>query len=77
MAQHNILINSVLPGFTLTELTKKILTAEEMDEIEKQIPARRMAHPKEIAKVVIFLCSNMNTYISGQDIVVDGGFINV
>lgn len=77
LAKDNILVNSVLPGFTLTELTKKILTSEEMSDIEKKIPAGRMADPKEIAQIVVFLCSEMNSYISGQDIVVDGGFINV
>jgi len=77
LAKDNVLINNILPGFTLTELTKKILTPSEMEEIEKQIPAGRMAEPKEIAQVVLFLCSEMNSYISGQDIVVDGGFVNV
>ena len=77
LAKDNILVNNVLPGFTLTELTKKILTPKEMKEIEQQIPIGRMADPKEVAQVVLFLCSEMNSYISGQDIVVDGGFVNV
>ena len=35
----------------------------------------RMAEPNEIANIVTFLCSDLNTYITGQDIVVDGGFL--
>ena len=45
--------------------------------MSKKIPMKRLAHPSEISKVVLFLASDMNSYISGQDIVVDGGFINV
>ncbi len=74
LAQHNILVNTVCPGFTLTELTKKNNTDEQIAEISKDIPMGRMAQPKEIAEVVYFLCSDKNTYLTGQKITVDGGF---
>lgn len=74
LAQYNILVNSVSPGVTLTELTEKTLGIEGMDKIKKEIPLNRLATTKDIANVIIFLCSNLNTYISGQDIIVDGGF---
>lgn len=77
LAKYNVLINAVSPGFTLTDLTKSILTETEMREICSQIPIERMAEPSEISKVVLFLASDLNTYISGQNIVVDGGFVNV
>jgi 3-oxoacyl-[acyl-carrier protein] reductase len=77
LAQYNILVNSVSPGFTLTDLTKMILSEEEMLRIIKTIPIRRMAKPSEISKVVMFMSSKHNSYISGQNIVVDGGFVNV
>ena len=73
-AKHNILVNSVSPGFTDTELTSKILTKKEKEELINQVPIKRMASPKEIANTVAFLCSDLNTYITGQDIIVDGGF---
>ena len=73
-AQYNILINSVSPGFTDTELTSKILTNKEKEKLINQVPIKRMADPKEIANTVAFLCSDLNTYITGQDIIVDGGF---
>lgn len=77
LAKHNILVNSVSPGFTLTELTKSILSEKEMEELAKQVPIKRFATPEEISKAVLFLSSELNTYINGQDIKVDGGFINV
>lgn len=74
LAEDNILVNTVCPGFTLTELTKKNNTPEEIARISDDIPMKRMAQPEEIAEVVYFLCSEQNTYLTGQKIVVDGGF---
>jgi len=76
LAKYNILVNSVSPGFTRTELTESILGEEGIKEAESMIPMGRLASPDEIAKVILFLSSDLNTYISGQDIVVDGGFLN-
>lgn len=77
LAPYNILVNSVSPGFVLTELTKRILSEEEMKQLASQVPMGRFAEPKEISRVVIFLASSLNTYLTGQNIVVDGGFVNV
>ncbi len=74
LAPYNILVNTVCPGFTLTELTRKNNTPAQIAEIEKEIPMGRMAQPKEIAEVVSFLVSGRNTYLTGQKITVDGGF---
>lgn len=74
LAQYNILVNTVCPGFTLTELTRKNNTEEEIAQISADIPMGRMAQPEEIAQVVYFLASDDNTYLTGQKIAVDGGF---
>lgn len=74
LAEDNILVNTVCPGFTLTELTRKNNTPEEIDLISAEIPMKRMAEPEEIAEVVYFLCSEQNTYLTGQKITVDGGY---
>jgi 3-oxoacyl-[acyl-carrier protein] reductase len=76
-APHNILVNAVSPGFTLTELTKNTNTLEQLAAIEEIIPAHRMAEPDEIAKVIAFLCSDLNSYLTGQNITIDGGYTNV
>ena len=77
LARHNILVNSVSPGFVLTDLTKKNLTSMEVNSLSSQIPIQRMADTTDISNVVIFLLSNLNKYLTGQNIVVDGGFTNV
>jgi len=73
-AKNNVLINAVAPGFTNTELTKKNNPKEALERIEKQIPLGRLAEPAEIAELVLFLCSEKNSYITGQTILIDGGF---
>ncbi len=76
-AQHNVLVNAVSPGFTLTELTKTTNTQEQLSMIEQMIPAKRMAEPIEMARMIAFLCSDLNTYLTGQNITIDGGYTNV
>lgn len=77
LAKYNILVNAVSPGFVLTELTRSMLSQKEMNELAEQVPVKRLAHPDEISRVVLFIASSLNTYITGQNIVVDGGYINV
>lgn len=74
LAVHNILVNAVSPGFVDTELTRRILGDEGIKELITKIPQQRLADCKEIAKAVLFLASEHNTYITGQNIIVDGGF---
>ena len=74
LAPYNILVNAVSPGFTITELTKSTNTEFELSKIAEEIPLKRLAQPEEIAKVVLFLSSDLNTYITGQNIAVDGGY---
>lgn len=74
LSQFGILVNTVSPGFTLTDMTKMNNTSLEIEKIEKNIPIGRMADPIEIAKAVFFLGSYDNTYVTGQNLVVDGGY---
>jgi len=74
MAPYNVLVNAVAPGYVNTELTRQNNTEEQLQVIRNNIPAKRLAEPDEIAEVVAFLCSERNTYITGQVIIVDGGF---
>jgi len=73
-APYNILVNSVCPGYIDTELTRKNNSYEDILAIEGKIPIGRMGTPEEIAKIVLFLVSEDNTYITGQSIIADGGF---
>ncbi len=73
-AQHGILVNSVAPGYVNTELTRKNNTEEELIAIADTIPLGRLAETGEIAQLVYFLCSDKNSYITGQTVFIDGGF---
>ncbi len=74
LADLGILVNALSPGFTLTDLTKASLSPDELNSICRQIPLGRMAAPTEIAEVALFLASKQNQYMTGQNIIVDGGF---
>lgn len=74
LAEYNILVNTICPGFTLTELTRKNNSPEQIEDISKEIPMKRMAQPEEIADAVCYLVSERNTYLTGQLIAVDGGY---
>lgn len=74
LAADNIMVNSVSPGFTMTELTVRTNTPEQLVELGNKVAARRLADPQEQANVVAFLCSEQNSYMTGQNLVVDGGY---
>lgn len=74
LAEHGVLVNTVCPGFTATELTTQNNTTEQIAAIERDVPLGRMARPEEIAAAVYWLGSQENSYITGQKILVDGGF---
>tara|TARA_Y100001970_G_scaffold15871_1_gene17867 strand:+ start:51864 stop:52607 length:744 start_codon:yes stop_codon:yes gene_type:complete len=74
LAPDNILVNAVSPGFVDTELTRKILGNEGIKEIKNSIPQKRLANVEEIANTILFLVSDYNTYITGQNLIIDGGF---
>lgn len=74
LGEYNILVNTVCPGYTLTELTEKNNTPDQLAAIETTIPLKRLAKPEEIAAYILFLISDENTYITGQKLVIDGGF---
>jgi NAD(P)-dependent dehydrogenase (short-subunit alcohol dehydrogenase family) len=73
-AADNVLVNCLAPGFVDTELTRRILKPKGMAEMARQVPMGRLAKAEEIAEYVRFLVSPDNTYMTGQSMVVDGGF---
>ena len=74
LAPNGILVNSLCPGYVATDLTRQNNSADDLAKIEAQIPLGRLAEPAEMARVVAFLCSEANTYLTGQSLLVDGGF---
>jgi 3-oxoacyl-[acyl-carrier protein] reductase len=75
LAPYNILVNSISAGFVDTDMTRTMLSATEIKELEKKIPLGRLATAKDISKVVVFLASDMNSYITGQNLIADGGYV--
>lgn len=85
LAPHQIMVNAVAPGGILTAGT--VTTGEEMTRITgksleefatqmgSRMPMGRMGEPDEVARVVLFLCSQAASYITGETIVVDGGYL--
>ena len=68
----NININCVSPGFISTEMTNKI-DQNYKEILKSRIPLDRFGEPKEVANTVLFLCSNLSDYITGETIHVNGG----
>jgi len=77
LSEKGILANSVGPGFIDTDLTRSVLGEKGIEEVLGQIPIKRLGQANEIASLVSWLVSNENTYISGQNIMIDGGFTRV
>lgn len=68
-----ILANTISPGFIGTDLTYQNNTEQEIEELVKKVPAKRLGKPEEVAKLV-YQMSVENTFISGQNIIIDGGY---
>lgn len=73
----NILCNCLSPGFTKTDLTKSVLGEQGMARLSESIPIRRLAKPEEIAELAYWLASPNNSYVTGQNFAIDGGFTRV
>ncbi|MBO83148.1 MAG: short-chain dehydrogenase [Actinobacteria bacterium] len=73
-AEHNILVNSIAPGYIETDMMKQYNSEKELDVIKNSIPMKRFGKKTEISELVKFLCSEKNSYITGQILTIDGGF---
>jgi 3-oxoacyl-[acyl-carrier protein] reductase len=79
VAEHNICVNSVLPGITRTDLhdairPKDMTKDEYFNGLNGMIPLGRVADPEDIADVVLFMASDLSRYVTGDRIIVSGGF---
>lgn len=74
LASRNILSNCITPGFIDTDMTS-VLNDNVKENINAQIPLKRMGSSEEVANAVYFLAGEENTYITGQVLNVDGGML--
>ena len=74
LAEHGITVNGVLPGYFETELNAALLGNKEFVEfVNSRTPMRRWGKPRELAGAAIYLAAEASSYVTGQQITVDGG----
>ncbi len=73
LGPRGITVNAVAPRQIATKSMGRLYTPEQMEEIGRRSPLRRVGQPEDVADVVLFLASDLSSYITGQIIVVDGG----
>lgn len=71
--RHNVNVNAVGPGFVDTELVDQFLQKRSREDGARAVPIRRLADPREVANVVVFLASDLASYMVGEHVIVDGG----
>lgn len=71
LGSRGVRANAIAPGFILTDMTKA-LSEETLKQFVTMIPMRRGGEPEEVAKVALFLASDLSSYVSGQVIQVNG-----
>lgn len=74
LAARNVLVNAVAPGYVDTELTRAI-SEEARQALQAAIPLARLGTGEDVANAVLFLASDLASYITGQVLVVDGGMV--
>jgi len=74
LGSRGVNVNAVAPGFIQTVMTEE-MPEDAKASISNQIPLRRLGTPDDVAEVVLFLCSESSSYVTGQVIAVDGGMV--
>jgi NAD(P)-dependent dehydrogenase (short-subunit alcohol dehydrogenase family) len=74
MAPHKVRVNCIEPGATYSELTLPMYTEPVVKALNMRVPMQEIAQPEWIARGVVFLASNESRYMTGEVIVMDGGY---
>ena len=72
VAARGVRVNAIAPGFINTKMTQE-LTEEQQDALRQQIPMGRIGEADEVAKVIVFLASDLASYVTGQVVHITGG----
>lgn len=73
-AADNVLVNCVSPGFIDTEMLHGVLDDDEIRKLSEKVPMRRLGRAEEVAAFVAWMAGTENTFITGQNIPIDGGY---
>ena len=74
-APRGIRVNSISPGYTATPMNTRPEVAEQVKRFEADTPLGRMAEPTEMVGPAVFLLSDAASFVTGIDLIVDGGFV--
>ncbi len=75
LAPHGITVNCIAPGWTVTDMTTESLAGEDAGKILDAIPLGRAARPEEIAGAILFLASDLASFVTGEILNVNGGAV--
>jgi NAD(P)-dependent dehydrogenase (short-subunit alcohol dehydrogenase family) len=75
LGPYGINVNTIAPGLADTGMTHQYLSEEKRQQVSQAIPMGRLTTTADIAKVVVFLASDLSAYITGETITVDGGYL--
>jgi NAD(P)-dependent dehydrogenase (short-subunit alcohol dehydrogenase family) len=75
LARHDIRVNSLAPGYFMTELNSDFLHSQSGEKLRQRIPFRRFGHPSDLDGALLLLASPAGSFITGSEIVVDGGHL--
>jgi NAD(P)-dependent dehydrogenase (short-subunit alcohol dehydrogenase family) len=74
-ADRGVRVNVISPGYTLTPMNKRPEVTDQLKAFAADTPMQRVAEPEEMAGPAIFLASRASSFITGHDLIVDGGFV--
>jgi gluconate 5-dehydrogenase len=78
LARYGIQVNAISPGYFDTEMNQALVQDEAFTAwVEQRTPAHRWGDPEELVGTLVYLCSRASSYVSGQNIFVDGGMTSV
>ncbi len=75
MAKSNIRVNAVCPGVIETDMSRPFFEVPFYKKLIENIPMGRVGQAEEVASAVVYLCSDKASFITGQNLAIDGGFM--
>jgi len=75
LGPYAIRVNAIAPAVVATDMVRALLTPEMRDRIVARIPLGRLAEPEDVARLALFLASDASSFITGETIAIDGGFL--
>ena len=74
-ARHDIRVNTLCPGYIETDLNRDFFTSSAGQALVRRIPQRRLGRLEDLEGALLFLCSEAARYVTGTELVVDGGHL--